>query len=260
MTKDNDFNKAGLLNKSVITSYILKDAPWADSHGADPGKEYLGAGLLYYTIAYVLRAKLCVCIGSGGGFVPRLMRQAQMDLGISDARTVLIDANAGKWNRPKWIDEKSFFRTFYGDIEIIIDESSNIFKRGEINNWRIDYLHIDGDHSHKGSLNDFKNYIRLMSPRGIITFHDTKPHFYYNITCWKTLCDVRDSNHRIIDFPWIGNGTAIIQMSNYLEHSSVLDMSYRQRIFGFISMIKRRIKAKIKLLHQKIIYKADKIT
>jgi hypothetical protein len=251
MTKENDCDKSVLLNRDVITSYLLKDAPWAGTHGADPDAGFLGAGLLYYTMAYILRAKLCVCIGSGGGFVPRLMRQAQRDLRLEHARTVLIDADAGEWGRPEWINQESFFRSHYNDIEIIIDKSLNIFKRSSTKEWKIDYLHIDGDHSHSGSLEDFQNYKNLMSPRGIITFHDTKPYNYYNITCWKTINDMRNSGHRVLDFPWLGDGTTIIQLNNGNDQYSVLDMFHKKYIFSFLQTILRSFSGKIQSLFQK---------
>ncbi|MGD0020732.1 MAG: class I SAM-dependent methyltransferase [Smithellaceae bacterium] len=252
MTQKIDPDKSGLLNRDIITSYLLKGAPWADSHGADPNAGFLGAGLLYYTIAYMLRAKLCVCIGSGGGFVPRLMRQAQRDLGLVNARTVLIDADAGEWSRPDWTDQASFFRNHYNDIEIIIDGSSNVFKHSATKAWKIDYLHIDGDHSYSGSLEDFKNYKSLMSSRGIITFHDTKPYEYYNITFWKTISDVRNSGYQVLDFPWLGSGTAIIQLNNGVYRCSALNMFHKQYIFNFFSTIQKRLIGKIHLLFQKI--------
>jgi hypothetical protein len=244
-------DKSGLLNKDFITSYILKDTPWVESHGADPNAGFLGAGLLYYSIVYMLRAKLCVCIGSGGGFVPRLMRQAQRDLDLENARTVLIDADTGEWGRPDWIDQMSFFRTHYDDIEVMIDRSSNIFKHSTTKEWKIDYLHIDGDHSHNGSLEDFQNYKSLMSPRGIITFHDTKPYDYYNVTCWKTLKDLRDSGHRVLDFPWLGSGIAVIQLGDGNDPPCALNMFHKRYIFNFFSTIQRRLNRSIQSIFPK---------
>lgn len=245
MTQEMDSDKKGLLNTEFITSSLLKDASWADSHGADPATGFLGAGLLYYTLAYMQRAKLCVCIGSGGGFVPRLMRQAQRDLDMMNARTVLIDANMGEWSRPVWTDEGSFFRSYYGDIEIIKNTSSNVFREIATKKWNIDYLHIDGDHSHEGSLEDFQNYKSLMSPRSIITFHDTKPHEYYNVTCWKTVRDVTDDGHRVLDFPWLGSGTAVIQLNHGGNQSNNLNMFHKKYIFNFFSTIQRRLSRNI---------------
>jgi hypothetical protein len=248
-----DFNRTQLLNRETISKYILKEAAWADSHGADPEEGFIGAGLLYYTIAYMLRAKLCVCIGSGGGFVPRLMRQAQRDLALADSRTVLIDANEGEWSRPVWMDQHSFFRQQYDDIDIIVSRSIDVLNKKKIKEkWRIDYLHIDGDHSHAGSLNDFKNYAEVMSPRGIITFHDTKPYEYFNVTCWKAINELRDNGHAVIDFPWLGSGTAIIQLNTGCLKPKRSSMLSRQYIFNFFSTIKRRLNGKIaSLFHKK---------
>ena len=48
------------------------------THGATD--KHLGDGLLIYSTIQYMRAKTCVCLGSGGGFVPRIMSQARMDL------------------------------------------------------------------------------------------------------------------------------------------------------------------------------------
>src|SRR5437660_9562829 len=113
-----------LLNKDLITELLTRDAAWEWSHGADG--DYLGMGLLYYSLVYMLKAKVCVCLGSGGGFVPRLMRQAQRDLSLDGARTILIDANTGDWGRPQWLGDGSFFKTNFPDIEVIHALTSDI--------------------------------------------------------------------------------------------------------------------------------------
>ena len=69
-----------MIDKGFITNYLTVDDPWCFSHGSGNGSEDLGAGMLYYSLAYSLKARTCVCLGSGGGFVPRMMRQAQRDL------------------------------------------------------------------------------------------------------------------------------------------------------------------------------------
>src|SRR5215469_12543354 len=83
---------------------------FSDSHGAY--EQYLGTGYLYYGFAAAIRSQVSVCIGSGGGFVPDLLAQAQRDLCLDPATTYLIDANlpdlgfgspiqAGGWLRPE---------------------------------------------------------------------------------------------------------------------------------------------------------------
>ena len=37
--------------------------------------KYLGDGLLVYTIVQYMKAKTCVVLGSGGGFIPRIISQ-----------------------------------------------------------------------------------------------------------------------------------------------------------------------------------------
>lgn len=232
-----------LVDPIMVTRTLLKDAAWSDSHGADPDTAYLGAGLLYYTLPYMLRAKLCVCIGSGGGFVPRLMRQAQRDLGLTDARTILIDGNTGPWCRPSWLDKDAFFRQAYPEIEIILAKSADVWAREETRKWQIDYLHIDGDHSHKGSLDDFQKFEPLMASRGLITFHDTKPYEYYNVTCWKSVTDLRHAGFTVIDLPWLGCGTAIIQPARGIRSPNPAAMLKRRYLQNFVSTVLRRIRA-----------------
>jgi hypothetical protein len=81
-----------LLNKQLIKDYlcnnhtidestgklILEPVKYRWTHGATD--LHLGDGLLVYSLILFNRAKTCVCIGSGGGFIPRLMTQARKDL------------------------------------------------------------------------------------------------------------------------------------------------------------------------------------
>lgn len=117
-----------LINKRYIRDSLNYCAHWAASHGSDEN-EYLGAGMFYYSLLYMLKARFCVSIGSGGGFVPRVMKQAQRDLDLSDARTVLIDANLAIGAVPQWLDERSFFKTQFPDVEIIVARKAKILMR-----------------------------------------------------------------------------------------------------------------------------------
>ena len=67
------------LKDSNGNSYVeLERVPYRWTHGATD--LHLGDGLLIYSIIHYLRAKTCVCLGSGGGFIPRIMTQASIDL------------------------------------------------------------------------------------------------------------------------------------------------------------------------------------
>ena len=49
-----------------IGEEVLKDVPYRWSHGATD--DHLGDGLIIYSLIQYMRAKVCVCLGSGGGF------------------------------------------------------------------------------------------------------------------------------------------------------------------------------------------------
>jgi hypothetical protein len=201
-----------LLNKKVIAEYFTQEAPWSGSHGAD--QDYLGMGLLYYAIVYTLKAQVAVCLGSGGGFVPRVMRQAQRDLGIGEtSQTILVDGNhpAAGWGAPTWLDPNSFFRRFFGDVHLVIDltknAAANFFAQQNIS---IDYLHIDADHSFEGCLEDFKTYWRFLHEGSIVTLHDTNfpaAGVRHVVEYIRTLADCE-----IIDFHDMGAGTALVRV------------------------------------------------
>lgn len=162
--------KHSLLSASVIGSRVMREARYANTHGAEG--DYLGTGIIYYAIPYAIRALTCVCLGSGGGFVPRLMRQAQRDLGIEESKTILIDGDTGPWGRPCWTSPDSFFRSAWGDIEImetLTSEGAEILKQRET---IIDYLHIDADHSYEGVLTDLNAYYPMVRTGGFVSIHD----------------------------------------------------------------------------------------
>ncbi|TNF98975.1 MAG: class I SAM-dependent methyltransferase [Gammaproteobacteria bacterium] len=205
-----------LLNMDFITSMLTVDDPWCSSHGSDNGSENLSAGMLYYALAYSTRAHICVCLGSGGGFVPRLMRQAQRDLNVEGGRTFLVDGaqNVSRerkdiWGSPYWIDEDSTFRNNYPDIEIVLKLTEDAFNEVFLpNNISIDYLHIDADHHYDGAKRDWDLYRTLVSDNGVITLHDTTN---YREPCGvpQLVDEIRESGeYDIVNFP-LAYGTAI---------------------------------------------------
>jgi len=160
-----------VLNDKYIQENLLNSPEWLKGHAADNGQ--LGLGLIYYSLVYSLAFEKVVCLGSGNGFVPRLMAQAFRDLGKA-GEVHLVDANNGQWGRPIWVQEDSFLRTNFPEIKIHIkttDDAASMF--GE-SNTRFDWCHIDANHSHANVTRDFLNYSALLNrPNGIITIHDT---------------------------------------------------------------------------------------
>ena len=207
-----------LVNKEFIKRYITGDDPWCRSHGSSQGSEDLRAGMLYYALAYSLQAKTCVCLGSGGGFVPRLMRQAQRDLDIDGSRTILVDgtlqveqAKKEIWGEPCWVPEDSPLRTDYPDIEIQLQLTETAFREYfQPQQVQIDYLHIDADHHYEGAKLDWDLFSTLVPDHGIITLHDT---VNYRKPCgvYLLMDEIREEGkYEMINIP-ISYGTAILR-------------------------------------------------
>lgn len=181
-----------LTNQDYIRKFITNNdgvpVPYRWTHGAT--NENMGDGLLVYSLIQNMRAKVCVCIGTGGGFIPRIMTQARIDLfkqGIFEGNndlnwgdigtTYLIDACNGIGGPNDLENEDSFFRKKF-QPRFIKDTSENafynFFVRQDI---KIDVLFIDGDHSYEGVKKDFDLYSTILSDKGIIIIHDTDSEY-----------------------------------------------------------------------------------
>lgn len=171
-----------------ITSDNGSEVPYVWSHGAN--RLHIGDGIVIYALIQQLRAKVCVCLGSGGGFIPRIMTQARRDLwsqgiftGNSNERwgdigvTYVVDACNEVGGHVSWADEDSFFRTQFQPA-FIRDTTENAFYNFFVKqNIKIDFLHIDADHSYEGVKRDFDLYSTIMSPGGIISLHDSDENY-----------------------------------------------------------------------------------
>lgn len=189
---------------------IIQESKWSESHGAE--YSHLGAGCLYYFIPYMLKSKTCVCLGSGAGFVPKLMYEAQKRLiqenYIDTISVNLVDADIGPWGRPVYGDagipeypEIKFFK-------MKTEEAYTLFDN-------IDYLHVDADHSYDQVLDDLNMYGSKMRENSFwaITVHDTYNSGgddFPDIGSFQAAVDWSSSNNlSIMNFP-IGCGTAMI--------------------------------------------------
>jgi len=168
-----------ITNQPYIEKYITTNdgdlVPYLWTHGAT--KSHLGDGLIVYSLIQNMRAKVCVCIGSGGGFIPRIITQARIDLHNQIGVTYLVDACNGIGGPTDIGDEISFFRTtFYPRLikSTSVDAYYDFFVRQDI---KIDFLFIDGDHSYEGVKTDFELYSKIISDNGVIVLHDTDENY-----------------------------------------------------------------------------------
>ena len=178
----------GLLNQGWIFDSLLHNGDekepvkYRDTHGAT--HIYLGGGLLFYTIPYLMKSRTCVCLGSGGGFVPRLMTDCMWELQetnmINMGEVYVVDATNGVNGEVDWNEGDSFLREKFNPKFLNTtteDAFYNFFVKRDI---KIDYLHIDADHTYEGVKKDFELYSTLMNENGIISIHDTDKKYWDN--------------------------------------------------------------------------------
>jgi hypothetical protein len=190
-----------IVDKSFVKSYITNNrdfdevgdevqnsVPYRWSHGATD--EHLGDGLIIYSLIQFMRAKTCVCLGSGGGFIPRIMTQARLDLhsqnifeGSNDINwgdigtTFIVDAMNGIGGQVNWFKEESFYRRRFCPRIINTTTEEAFYNFFVLNDIKIDYLHIDAGHSYENVKEDFELYTQILSPNALVTIHDTDPNY-----------------------------------------------------------------------------------
>ena len=184
-----------ILNHDYIKKHITKnngkeDVLYRWSHGATD--MHMGDGILIYSLIQFHKFKSLVCLGSGGGFVPRIMTQARYDLSVEgfyeeismewgdNGSTYVVDACNKVNGVVDWEDEDSFFRKHFHPK--FIKETTekayyDFFVKQDI---KIDLLHIDADHTFEGVKKDFDLYSQIMSDNGIIIVHDTDKNYVDN--------------------------------------------------------------------------------
>jgi len=179
-----------ILNRGYIYDSITRNedsgsVSYRWTHGAND--TYMGSGIMYFSIPYFLKAQVCVCLGSGGGYVPRLMVDCVHELNETQmygedkyGEVYVVDATNGFNGEVDWSDEDSFLREKFNPRFInstTEDAFYNFFVKRDV---KIDYLHIDADHTYEGCKLDFDLYSTIMNENGIISIHDTDRKYWEN--------------------------------------------------------------------------------
>ena len=186
--------KNSLLNYDYIMNYITtnegEEVPYRWSHGADD--MHIGDGLLLYSLVYFYKFKTLVCLGSGGGFIPRIMTQARYDLSLEgfyeeismewgdNGTTYIVDACNGVNGEVDWDEEDSFFRTTFHPKFIKKTTKKAYYDFFVKQDIKIDLLHIDANHTFDSVKEDFELYTKIVNKGGIITIHDTDKSYVDN--------------------------------------------------------------------------------
>tara|TARA_Y100000004_G_scaffold118928_1_gene133627 strand:+ start:1690 stop:2391 length:702 start_codon:yes stop_codon:yes gene_type:complete len=169
--------------KQEITTNQEKTTPrYRWSHGATDN--HMGDGILVYSLMYFFKSKLSVCLGSGGGFIPRIMSLVNNDLQLegfdrSESQVILVDAFNGVNGKPDWDIGDFFPNAFQVDVLKTTTEKAyyEYFVKRDM---KIDLLWIDADHSFEGVKKDFDLYSEIISDKGIIIVHDTDKEYVDN--------------------------------------------------------------------------------
>jgi len=197
-----------ITNQDFITGNITTNGgdsvPYRWTHGATT--EHMGDGLIVYSLIQHMRAKTCVCIGSGGGFIPRIMTQARIDLhkqnifeGNPDINwgdigvTYIVDACNGVGGPNDLEDENSYYNKQFQPRLIKSTSEDAYYNFFVLQDIKIDVLFIDGDHSYEGVKLDFDLYSNIITDKGIIIIHDTDPNYEETLIVSE---DAKKDHHR----------------------------------------------------------------
>jgi hypothetical protein len=216
-----------ILNRGYIYDSITRNqdsgsVSYRWTHGAND--TYLGAGIFYYAVPYFLKARVCVCLGSGGGYVPRLMVDCVHELNETQmygegkfGEVYVVDATNGVNGEVDWAELGSYLRGKFNPRFInstTEDAFYNFFVKRDV---KIDYLHIDADHTYEGCKLDFDLYSTIMNENGIISIHDTDKRYWDNFETYE------DENSDIC----IGPSEVIKEISDKWEVFNLFD--YREK-------------------------------
>ena len=179
--------KATILNHKYIEQEITtndgKEFRYRWSHGAT--NKHMGDGMILYSLMYFFKPKLSVCLGSGNGFVPRIMWTCLTDLkyegfDVNDSRVILVDAVNGVNGNPDWTDDDSFYRNKFQSEWLHSTTEEAYYEYFIKRDMKIDMLWIDADHTYEGIKKDFDLYSQIMTEKGIIIIHDTDKNYVDN--------------------------------------------------------------------------------
>ena len=171
------------IEQEITTNDKKSDVPYRWSHGATD--KHMGDGIIVYSMMYFFKPKLSVCLGSGGGFIPRIMSKCLNDLNqegfnTDESRVILVDAVNGVNGHPDWIDDDSFYRNNFQSEWLHTTTEKAYYEYFIKRDMKIDVLWIDADHSYEGIKKDFDLYSQIMSENGIIMIHDTDKNYVDN--------------------------------------------------------------------------------
>ena len=214
--------KKSILNheyiKQEITTNDGEQFRYRWSHGATD--KHMGDGMILYSMMYFFKPKMSVCLGSGNGFIPRIMSTANQDLRSEgfkrdDTEVILVDAFNGVAGVPDW-DMDSFFPTSFR-VNVLKTTTEKAYYEYFIKrDMKIDMLWIDADHTYEGIKKDFDLYSKIISDKGIIIIHDTDKTYVDNF--------IESENHEPYDLSGPSEWLRRFTISSHYDDYEVLNL------------------------------------
>jgi cephalosporin hydroxylase len=100
-----------------------------------------------------------------------------------DAVIVSVDLPGGEWGGGYSADRCDTIRDFARDGQELVliqgnsqDPDTIDLVERTLDGRTVEFLFIDGDHTYEGVAADWNNYSRLVTPGGLVAFHDILPH------------------------------------------------------------------------------------
>lgn len=212
-------NRESVANRRFVRN--LMTAFKADEYGHEANYEHgdLGYGWIHYGIIRQQKPKRILCVGSRHGFIPAVLAQACKDNGFG--RVDFVDAGFDQDDQGGWTGE-GYWRTPSGRSAFAkygLDQYVSLFVMlnhefaQKYTNNLYDYVYIDGDHSLKGVILDFKLFWPMLNRGGFMSFHDIcvkepKPEGTYGV--WK-FWQILSNKVNGIEINFIGSGLGLVQ-------------------------------------------------
>ena len=137
----------------------------------------LGFGLIHYAFITNTKPKRILCIGSRKGFVPAICALACADNNMGHVD--FVDAgydqdDKNHWSGIGWWKKISPHKHFslFGINKWLTTYVMTTQRFATLYHRSYDYIYIDGNHSYKGVLLDYKLFWPRLTSGGLIVFHD----------------------------------------------------------------------------------------
>lgn len=166
------------LTSRFLSKTIINHFNGDKGHMVNEKDNFLGFGLLHYSLIRLIQPQRVLCIGSRKGFIPAILALACKDNRYG--KVDFVDAGYGDEDNKAWSgvgfwkknDSKKHFQ-FLGLnkwLKSYIMTTEEFAKKCP--NRKYEYIYVDGDHSYEGVKLDYELFWPRLNKNGFMVFHD----------------------------------------------------------------------------------------